>query len=378
MRILYFSRDYTTHDRRFLQKMAESRHEIFYLRLENIGMNYERRELPGGVVPVEWQGGYQPISTPESWLRLMPSLETVINTVKPDLIHAGPVQSCGFMTAIAGFHPFMVMSWGSDILIDSDRDPLWKWLTTYTLQRSDWAVCDCDAVRNKIRQLVSYPNDHIVQFPWGIDFERFTRDSKGTDLTNFLGWENAFIVLSTRSWEKLYGIDTLLQAFHFAYIQNKKLRLILLGHGALAPWVHEFISVNHLVTVIHQPGVISHEQLPDFFRECDLYMSCSTSDGTSISLLEAMAAGLTVVVSDIPGNREWVVQRQNGYLITPGDSSAFGKVILEAATLDKNRRVEMAALNRAIIEQRADWNKNSRKLMSLYDQIETEYTYLNK
>ena len=45
----------------------------------------------------------------------MPAFEAVLESVKPDLVHAGPVQSCGLMTALTGFRPFVLMSWGSDV-----------------------------------------------------------------------------------------------------------------------------------------------------------------------------------------------------------------------------------------------------------------------
>lgn len=104
MRILYFTRDYTTHDRRFLEKMAQSRHAIFFLRLEDDGIDYENRPLPDGIVPVIWQGGKSPARTPENWIRLMPDLSRVLNEVRPDLVHAGPVQSCAFMTVLVIAH----------------------------------------------------------------------------------------------------------------------------------------------------------------------------------------------------------------------------------------------------------------------------------
>src|SRR3970040_625875 len=122
MRIFDFSRDYTTHDRRFLAKMSQSRHEIWFARLEDDGMEYEKRSLPDGVRTVTWPGGSQRYKTPAGWLRLMPYHESVLDEIRPDLVHAGPVQSCGLLTAIAGFHPLLVMSWGSDILVDADRD----------------------------------------------------------------------------------------------------------------------------------------------------------------------------------------------------------------------------------------------------------------
>jgi len=60
MRILYFSRDYTPHDHRFLAALAETHHEVFYLRLERRGHAQEDRILPKGVRQVKWAGGQKP------------------------------------------------------------------------------------------------------------------------------------------------------------------------------------------------------------------------------------------------------------------------------------------------------------------------------
>ena len=60
MRIIYFSRDYTTHDHRFLTALAKTDHQVFYLRLEGGKQTLEDRPLPPGIEPVQWAGGNQP------------------------------------------------------------------------------------------------------------------------------------------------------------------------------------------------------------------------------------------------------------------------------------------------------------------------------
>jgi len=56
-RILYFSRDYTPHDHRFLSVLAESPYEVAYLRLEDNGQLLEKRPLPAKVTEIRWEGG---------------------------------------------------------------------------------------------------------------------------------------------------------------------------------------------------------------------------------------------------------------------------------------------------------------------------------
>ena len=152
MRILYFSRDYTTHDRRFLAKISQH-HEVFFLRLEDDGIAHEKRLVPDGVNVVPGFASGVRSTTPESRLRLMPEYQDVIEQIRPDLIHAGPVQSCGFMTALSGFHPFLLTSWGSDILVDADRDAFWRWMTRLALDHSDMFFCDCAEVSARAREI---------------------------------------------------------------------------------------------------------------------------------------------------------------------------------------------------------------------------------
>ena len=68
-----------------------------------------------------------------------------------------------------------------------------------------------------------------------------------------------------------------------------------------------------------------------WFRAADAYVSCAQSDGTSVSLLEAMATGLPAVATDIPSNREWVVDGQNGWLATDASAEEFADPFLRAA-----------------------------------------------
>ena len=375
MRVLYFSRDYTTHDRRFLKKLAESRHEVWFLRLEDDGIRYEERELPDGIHQVNWTGGQQRAGTPDDWFRLMPDYQAVLDQIRPDLVHAGPVQSCGFMTALTGFHPLLVVSWGSDILVDADRDKQWRWVTNYTLDRSDMLQCDCQAVRSRVQELTPYSDDCIVQFPWGVDLDRFSPGKDTTGLRDRPGWGDSIVVISTRTWEPLYDIEVLLKAFLQAYGREPRLRLALLGSGSLATVVNKFITDHELDSVIWRPGMVSHQEMPDFFRMADIYISCASSDGTSVSLLEAMASGMPVVVTDVPGNSEWVVPGENGWMAPKGDASAFARLLLEAVATSSAQRERISSTNRKLCEERANWHDNFNLLLKAYDQLEVKYAH---
>ena len=60
MRVLYFTRDYTTHDYRYLTALADTEYKIYYLRLEQSTHKTENQALPSGIEPIPWVGGNRP------------------------------------------------------------------------------------------------------------------------------------------------------------------------------------------------------------------------------------------------------------------------------------------------------------------------------
>jgi glycosyltransferase involved in cell wall biosynthesis len=83
--------------------------------------------------------------------------------------------------------------------------------------------------------------------------------------------------------------------------------------------------------------------------------------------MEAMASGLPCLVSDIPANKEWVTEGENGWLFPDGDADALATKILDA--MDQRKILyKIGRLARIVAEERADWTKNSAKLMQVYQQ----------
>ena len=376
LRILYFTRDYTPHDHRFLVSLAESGNEVFFLRLERRGRQMEDRPVPPEVQQVQWRGG----SAPFRWRdfpTLLLDLRRVIKEVQPDIIHAGPIQPVGFMAALSGFHPLMSVSWGSDLLKDAEKNRLYHWMTRFTLARSDMMLGDCQAVQDKAFAF-GLSRERTVIFPWGIDLIRFSpvdtlaseeERHAAQEFRSRLGWQDNFVVLSLRSWEPIYGVDVMLRGFAQAAQEDSNLRLLMLGGGSLAPMVQRLIEENGLRDRVYLGGQVNQNDLPRMYRAADLYLSASHSDGSSVSLMEALGSGLPVLVSDIPGNREWITTGEQGWLFPDGDDRALAELLLHAAK-DTQVLAAMRQASRTCAEQRADWRKNFQKLLKAYGQAQ--------
>jgi glycosyltransferase involved in cell wall biosynthesis len=365
MRVLYFTQDYTPHDHRFLSALAGSGHQVVYLRLERGARQMEDRPLPAQVTQMAWAGGQAPFRWQDS-LRLRGALRGVLAEVKPDLVHAGPIQKAAWLAALAGVRPLVSMSWGSDLLLEADGNAFTRWNTRFTLRRSAVLVGDCEAVRQKA---IAYgmPAERVVIFPWGVDLAQFSPAPPGPQGWRARrGWQDAFVLLCTRTWETVYGVDTLAKGFTLAAQQQPNLRLVMLGGGSQAGDLQRIFRQAEVQEWVTFPGQVSQRDLPAYYRQADLYVSASLSDGSSVSLMEALACGCPVLLSDIPANREWVMEGQEGWFFPPGDEHALAQAILRATAA----RPELAGMGQAArrrAEGRADWTMNFRQLLRAYD-----------
>lgn len=368
-KVLYFTRDYTPHDHRFLSALAASPHEIFALRLERRGQQLEDRPLPPEVTQIPWKGGQQPAGL-RDYPRLLRGLKRILGEIQPDVIHAGPLQSAAFLAAMSGFQPLVSMSWGSDILVEADSSPWMNWATRQTLRHSTLLAGDCQAVKQKAVQM-GFPAERVVLFPWGVDLDRFHPTGEAQSAFRARqGWDaEEFVVLSLRTWEPLYGVHELVRGFAAAAREIPQLRLLLLGGGSQAAELRQILLSAGVMEQVYFGGRFNQDDLPAMYQAADLYVSASHSDGSSVSLMEALASGLPVLISDIPGNLEWVTPGQEGWFFPTGDWRAIAQGIAQAY----RQREALKAIGlsaRRLAEKRADWKTNFACLLTAYQQAQ--------
>jgi len=364
MRALYFSKDYTPHDHRFLSALAETEYEIHYLRLERGPRQTEDRPVPSNVKQILWEGGQKPFEW-RDLPRLLFGLKRVVCKVKPDLIHAGPVQTCAFLAVLSGFRPILTMSWGFDLMQDADRNLWWKQITHYVLRNTTAFTSDCEATREKA---IAYgvPRERTIVFPWGVDLQYFRPRKSVFSLPSSVIRPSSFVLFCNRAWEPRYGVDVLARAFVAVARQRSDVNLILLGGGSQGNLIRDILMKGGVMERVHFGGQIPQAEVPRYCHMADLYLSPSHVDGSSVSLMEAIACGLPCLVSDIPANKEWVTEGINGWLFPDGDADALTAKILWA--MDHRAQLpEIGCAARRTAEEKADWKKNFARLLQAYE-----------
>lgn len=357
MKLIYFSLGYSTHDYRFLKSISDGGHEVFFVQLEGNQRQVESRTMPEHVHQVIWKGGREPFHW-GNLLKLTRDFRRLVKDIRPDLIHAGPIQTCAFIAVLSGFRPILTMSWGFDLMDDVHRNKWWEWVTRYTLKCSTFFTSDVNVTKDKAVAYGMNPEKTVV-FPWGVDLEHFSvRKTEGRKA-------DGFVLFCNRSWETRYGVDVLARAFVKVAQQCEDVRLILLGGGSQGANLRRILQSGGVEEYVTFGGQISQTDLPHWYHMSDLYISPSHVDGSSVSLMEALACGLPCLVSDIPANKEWVFENENGWLFRDGDADHLAEKIL-AAMNQREKLPEIGRASRRSAEMRADWKKNAEALMNVY------------
>jgi glycosyltransferase involved in cell wall biosynthesis len=169
------------------------------------------------------------------------------------------------------------------------------------------------------------------------------------------------ILVCTRMLDEVYNHATLIKALAVVRKTHPDVLLRLAGDGPCRKPLEALVNELGLQTNVEFAGFLSGRKLIGALSAADLYLSTSFSDGTSVSLLEAMAVGLFPIVSDIEGNRDWIADGANGFLVNPHNIDGLAaRITLALSKVDWRR--EVCQQNKELVKQRA-LRKNQMDIM---------------
>jgi phosphatidylinositol alpha-mannosyltransferase len=160
------------------------------------------------------------------------------------------------------------------------------------------------------------------------------------------------------------GFPTALDAFERVVDAGVDVRLVVAGDGP------DRVALGRLPEAVRERvlmlGTVPNEQLPPYSAACEVFLGTAVGgESFGIVLVEAMAAGLAVVASDIPGYSEVVRHDTDGLLVPPRDPAALaGAVIDVLADDDLAHRLRVAGRARS---RTFDWGVVIERLESLYE-----------
>ncbi len=186
------------------------------------------------------------------------------------------------------------------------------------------------------------PNGVAVDGPRSDAARAAARRTLGESHPDLASHEQSRIVVFTGRLHEAKGLRDLVRAWPMVMLRWPQARLWLIGDGPDREELFELILDLGLRDSVVMPGAFDDVQ--DVLAAADLFVLPSYEEGMSVSLLEAMARGVPVVASDIPGNRLLVDHQDHGLLAPVRDPVRLAQTIHEvfAAPRAAQRRAALA------------------------------------
>ena len=295
----------------------------------------------------------------------------IVNLIKPDVIISVNTWNNGFLASFSSFHPHICIPMGSDIMIHPYQYFLCRFFNKYALKRTDLIAPDCLRVKELIMDEYGIPEEKIFIFFWGVDLNMFYKGADRCKIRDKMGWGDKKIIIMNRHFEEVYAVTDFVGSLPYILEKREDVRVFLIGDGRLRNEILEKINKYDLHEYVYAPGRVSRGEMVEYLNNADLYVSSSLSDGTSVSLLEAMACELPVVCTEIPSNREWIKDGYNGYLVPIKNPEQLAEHILTLLSDEEQMKI-MGKRNLEIVSERGSWGAN----INLFDsKIRNTATY---
>jgi len=282
---------------------------------------------------------------------------------KCDVIHAHWAIPTGLIGVWVGTllkKPLIVTIHGSDLRMALDRPGFLRKIFVYVCKKATHLSC-VSKVQKKDMEQLGIVSEKISIIPMGVD-EVFLKEGKERKIESNRG---PFIVLSNRNLLPIYNISLLIRAVPLILKEEPGTKFLIAGDGSEKENLEREVENLNLCGSVQFLGRVPHREMPNLLAQSDIYVSASPYDGTSVSLLEALASGTFPVVTDIPANREWIVDGDNGFLVPKENESLLAKKIVEAIR-DRRLLGEAFDKNRIIVKERACWEEIVNKITQLY------------
>jgi len=235
-------------------------------------------------------------------------------------------------------------------------------------RRTDWVVAVSEAVAAQLRSRVVADSRRVVVIPNGIATAQFAQAGDRHRLRRELGVDERCLVIgSIGRLEPVKGYDVMLDAFaalRRRWPGGNDVLLVLAGDGSERAALQARAARLDISASVRLLGW--RDDVHDLHAGFDLFTIASRSEGMSISLLEAMAAGLCPLVTNVGGNAEVLGPEQRELLVPSEDPAALAAAWHRLLT-DPARRGEAARAAQKRARERFDVAQMVRQYERLYE-----------
>ncbi len=365
LRLCYISNPNLIHTRRWVSWFSRRGHTVCLL--ADVPLKEPWSDVPVIDLSKIFYARYIRFPIWTVWLR------NYLRRWQPDILHAHRINSAGWMAFASGFHPYVVTPWGVDIFIQPQHSWLARRLAHNVLKNADsitglsHVMCE-EAIRLGAREST------VEKIQFGVEMDVFAPGPANSPDINTLREslslpQNARVILSPRAVTPLYNLDIILHSIPLVRQRVPEAVFLFMDYNTEVGCklqLDSIVSELGLGSVIRWiPATRSRDEMAQLYRLCEVVVSVPSTDGTPVSVLEAMACAKPVISTDLPPLREFINDAVNGVLVPvrqiPPLADAIAKLLEQPALA-----TEYGQLARNVVAEKANSEVEMQRMEDIY------------
>ena len=293
------------------------------------------------------------------YLKVVPALKKAIKSFQPDILHAHYATSYGLLGVLTGFHPYYISVWGNDVFDFPNENAVQKLMLKSNLKNADRIFSTSHIMA---KETGKYTEKQIDVIPFGVDLLNFRSKSEVVDRES-----DSILIGTIKTLEKDYAIDVLIKAFSIVYKGSSALdlNLMICGDGSLKAELIQLVAELEIDHVTTFTGFIQHEEVPGYLDKMDIFCCFSDEESFGVAVVEAMAMGKPVVVSDAAGLPEVVENGLSGAIV-PRQNPEQAAEAIEKLVNDQALRKSMGDKAKVRAQSEYNWKDSVSKMGDAY------------
>ncbi len=297
-------------------------------------------------------------------------LAKIIREFRPDVVHSHMVHANLIARAVRVIAPFPVLVCTHHNLtmagVERDNSAIFEFAHRVTDGFADRTTTLCQAAADYCVQRRVVPAAKMVVVPNCIDCRRFAHNPEARRrLRKQLGVENDFVWLAAGRLEVQKAYPRMLRAF--AQLDRPRQRLLICGRGSLRDQLAALAAELKIADRVQLLGL--RGDIPDLLSAADAFVLSSDMEGLPLVLLQASAAGLPIVATNVAGNPDIVIEGVNGFLTPPAGPEIFAQAMSRMAALSASDRAAMGAAGLERVRARFEVEPVLDQWEALFDQL---------
>lgn len=360
MKILLLSDTYSEHTEKWALGLANSGIKVGLFSFNKASYDWYEHENITVFFEPEKKINAEKTLTKLAYLKYVNILKKIIRHFEPDVLHAHYATSYGLVGALTGFHPFVISAWGTDVMKFPNKNFVAKSILRYNFSCAD-LIC---ATSNTIKEYISKVTDKEAQvIPFGIDLQAFQPREVSPAFA-----PGDLVLGSVKPLEPVYNISVLLDSFYLLHEKYPQLKLLIIGEGSQESELKEQALRLGLGSKVIFTGRVPFQEISDYYNKLSVLVNISEYESFGVSVVEAMACGKPVIVTNVGGLKEVVKDDSVGLKVEAGHVEQTAEAI-ERLVSDEGLYSSIAATARAYAAQHYNWKNNLSDMIRAYQRL---------